>query len=752
MSKLMHVRKQPYRAQKLCQPFDICEPECDDGCPNGKCVAPNECICEEGFIKTDSGKCEVDKPPTTTPEPCEQGYEESNGTCIPICNEQCIHGECMAPNQCECYEGYSNANSTANHLCQPVCSNGCLYGDCIAPRKCICHKGYGKIADECIPLCERCSLGHCVRPDECICDRGYDLIDGDCVPICEEECKNARCTGPNSCTCLPGFNYTDINSLFECLPVCDDDCENGVCVAPNTCECNPGFVKDDDACVDPIVVCQARCVNGICNGDAKCVCNHGYTMNMIGLCEKTCPDGCVHGECVGGECLCNEYYRLTETNSSVCEPICDDGDDDEYENGCLNGRCIEPNVCQCDDGYDFVDGSRMRCQSVEELRLEKERQLKEKLCLSDCSNGVCEQGYCQCSMGYVNPKAQNHRCVPACEPECQNASCVLRNRCECDLGYEFYNHSSTVCIHEEDIRRFKTQQNQEHCEENCQNGNCEEGKCFCIVGFRPSASDEFNCQPYCDRPCLNGVCAGNNRCRCFEGYRNDDNGSACEPECEHECLNGHCAGPNECKCDPGYVFEAGSVNVCENELSKKEIIANEKQLACKTKCDNGICIEGLCECSDGYHNADKSKLTCEPLCPQGCENGEYLAPGECLCAEGYELTSEHGCEPICEQDCVNGFCSAPGKCECSAGYARTDIESMCVADCGKEGCLNGHCVAPNVCECFAGYQQNEEEGTSCQLIPEIIYKVDSVHHSVRISCKNQNLSTQFSSKSIYYVY
>ncbi|XP_038107568.1 fibrillin-1 isoform X1 [Culex quinquefasciatus] len=694
----------------------VCEPICEQTCGTGRCTAPNVCTCDEGFVVNDVGGCEPEAPPTTIPEPCADGYERGDGGCVPVCGEVCENGECSGPDQCECYAGFSNENSTSYHLCKPVCANGCGNGDCIAPGNCVCHKGYGKIADECIPLCEKCSLGHCVKPEVCQCDRGYELIDGDCVPICEEECKNAKCTGPNSCTCLPGYNYTDINSLFECLPVCEDDCDNGECVAPNTCECNPGFVKDEDVCVDPIDLCRAKCLNGFCDGSAKCNCNHGYIMNMIGLCEKTCPDGCVNGECIGGSCLCNENYRLSLANSSVCEPICGGGDDYDYDGGCQNGRCVEPNVCQCDEGFDFADGSRIRCQSLEEIRQERELQQKVKQCAKEC-NGECQQGYCQCPVGYVNPKDQDHRCEPLCEPQCIHGTCILPNRCECDQGYEFYNGSTYECFHRKEIKRFNTQLKQDLCEEKCNNGYCEEGDCLCNVGFRPRADDEYNCDPFCEKPCLNGICAGNNQCRCFEGYENYDNGSACKPSCEHDCVNGRCVEPNKCKCNAGFVFVEGSASACE---SVEKSVADQKQKLCKAKCSNGLCVDGVCKCSEGFQ-IDPTKLACEPICEHVCKNGFCSAPGECRCNAGYEHFEGYGCKPICEQDCENGFCGAPDKCECSHGYKRED--SRCVPNCGEDGCANGICVAPDTCECFTGYKQSED-ASSCQLIPEIIYKVD----------------------------
>ncbi|XP_053692599.1 tenascin-like [Sabethes cyaneus] len=622
---------------------------------------------------------------------CDDGYRPlSNFGCIPNC-ENCENGICVRPGFCQCMSGYQHAE---NGSCVVECKD-CEFGHCPGPNRCRCHEG------------------------TCVCHKGYKEIDGDCFPICEEECRNARCTGPNSCTCLPGYNFTQLSSLFKCLPICQGDCPNGVCVAPETCKCNPGFIKHEKSCMEPLEVCRARCINGTCDKEAKCVCNPGYVLNLTGLCEKTCPEGCVHGKCIDGMCSCNENYRLSLTNSSVCNPICADN--------CYNGRCVEPNVCQCDVGYTFIDGSRTRCQSIVELQQEKERQRKQQLCLQECRNGVCEQGYCQCKTGYGNPENLNHRCVPLCDPICRNATCVEPDRCECHQGYEFYNDSSSVCFHKDDVRRFQIQLKQDHCEHNCRDGFCEEGKCICPVGFVLSINDEFNCQPFCEKPCLNGVCAGNNRCRCFEGYKNVNDSSTCEPDCEQECLNGHCIGPNECECNSGYVFVEGSKIECEKTLS---LIAKEKQEACKAKCKNGICVEGVCKCSEGYYNADKSKMTCEPWCELGCTNGQCVDGGVCVCNEGYELENGHDCKPICTEDCVNGFCRAPERCDCSPGYNRTLDDIMCKPDCGVGGCINGHCVAPDLCECFAGYQQNENDSIKCDLIPEATYKVDNQSNSL----------------------
>lgn len=40
---------------------------------------------------------------------CREGYkEESNNICVPICKNACEHGNCVAPEHCECDQGYAN--------------------------------------------------------------------------------------------------------------------------------------------------------------------------------------------------------------------------------------------------------------------------------------------------------------------------------------------------------------------------------------------------------------------------------------------------------------------------------------------------------------------------------------------------------------------------------------------------------------------------------------------------------------------
>lgn len=141
--------------------FRICDPICDDGCPNGICTAPNTCVCIPGHVRTVEGKC------------------------ISTCPLGCGNGVCDEQNECRCREGYT-LDPVSRKYCVPHCDPGCGNGRCVAPNKCACLQGYRPNADgSCTPVCENCDNGECTAPGQCTCRTGYLNVEGRCDPICE---------------------------------------------------------------------------------------------------------------------------------------------------------------------------------------------------------------------------------------------------------------------------------------------------------------------------------------------------------------------------------------------------------------------------------------------------------------------------------------------------------------------------------------------------------------------------------------
>lgn len=175
----------------------------------------------------------------------------------------------------------------------------------------------------------------------------------------------------------------------------------------------------------------------------------------------------------------NSHY-----SAHKCNPVC---------NGCEDGLCLFPNLCECDDGYRW-DASEFKCIPI---------------CTKTCTNGKCAiaTNNCTCNENYYFnetldacvPMCQNgyrfqqsnstfDACEPICEPNCHNAICVAPNQCECsDVGYEksaISNATAHVCCPICDTA------------EDCTTGTCtSEGICDCFESVRLHQQDNYYILP-----------------------------------------------------------------------------------------------------------------------------------------------------------------------------------------------------------------------------------------------------------------
>ena len=133
-----------------------------------------------------------------------------------------------------------------------------------------------------------------------------------------------------------------------------------------------------------------------------------------------------------------------------------------------------------------------------------------------------------------------------------------------------------------------------------------------------------------------------------------------------KCLPGTIENPNtESNCD--------SVNFGQNVWSN--IQKFQSILPIKTSWHYFTCPAEN-ECQNGHHD-------CDPI-TQKCR--DTLDGFTCQCNEGYEEV-DGICKPICKQGCENGDCIAPGKCKCHFSFVGDSCQVPCECN-GHSDCLS----------------------------------------------------------------
>ncbi|XP_056322066.1 epidermal growth factor-like protein 6 [Danio aesculapii] len=204
-------------------------------------------------------------------ECCYGWKKNSKGQCEAQCDLGCKHGECVGPNKCKCFPGYTGKTCSQDlnecGLKPRPCEHRCM--NTFGSYMCYCLNGYMLMPDGSCANSRTCSLAHCQYGCEevqsevrCLCPSpGLQLgTDG---KTCEDidECAtgknqcpfNRQCTntfGSYYCKCQPGYDLKYINGKYDCTDV--NEC------ASNTHKCSH----------------HAECINT--HGSYKCKCKQGF--------------------------------------------------------------------------------------------------------------------------------------------------------------------------------------------------------------------------------------------------------------------------------------------------------------------------------------------------------------------------------------------------------------------------------------------------------------------------------------------
>uniref|UniRef100_A0A8C5M282 EGF like domain multiple 6 n=1 Tax=Leptobrachium leishanense TaxID=445787 RepID=A0A8C5M282_9ANUR len=156
---------------------------------------------------------------------CCHGWKRNNkGQCEAVCDEGCKHGECVGPNKCKCFPGFTG--KTCSQDSRTCAMANCQYG---------CEEVKGEV--RC--LCP--SSGLQLGPD------GRNCIDIDECALGKVTCSfNRRCVntfGSYYCKCQHGFELKYVNGRYDCIDINECLMTTHKCSLHGDCINTPGSYK-----------------------------------------------------------------------------------------------------------------------------------------------------------------------------------------------------------------------------------------------------------------------------------------------------------------------------------------------------------------------------------------------------------------------------------------------------------------------------------------------------------------------------
>jgi len=128
--------------------------------------------------------------------------------------------------------------------------------------------------------------------------------------------------------------------------------------------------------------------------------------------------------------------------------------------------------------------------------------------------------------------------------------------------------------------------------------------------------------------------------------------------------------------------------------------------------NGGICIEGACDCPDGFSGPNCSNNLCDNVV---CQNEGTCINGTCDCPAGFTgANCQTSIDPCGSLNCENGGTCVNGTCNCMDGFTGLNCETM-VDPCNAVSCENGGTCVNGLCDCLDGYT-----GVNCEQIDPCI--------------------------------
>ncbi len=131
-------------------------------------------------------------------------------------------------------------------------------------------------------------------------------------------------------------------------------------------------------------------------------------------------------------------------------------------------------------------------------------------------------------------------------------------------------------------------------------------------------------------------------------------------------------------------------------------------------CENGgTCVEGVCDCINGYSGIFCETAPIDPCDLVNCGSNGNCVNGACECSDGYSgVNCEVAPDPCGTVNCLNGGSCINGACNCINGYSGVNCE-IPPDPCGNLNCQNGGTCVDGTCNCINGYT-----GVNCEIAPD----------------------------------
>ncbi|EDQ86704.1 uncharacterized protein MONBRDRAFT_38323 [Monosiga brevicollis MX1] len=705
---------------------------------------------------------------------CRSGFEGDGHTCVPVCFPECHaeHGRCISPNVCACEAGWMGA---ACRECDPDHSPCGQDAECVASLAsggqlaCTCAPGYqGDPMERCEPICaEGCVFGTCVAPNECSCFDGFggaqcDLCNPNMVDVCQE---NAACemmpAQPGlpgnetryQCVCAQGYEEEGAGANLTCMPTCPDGCDHGQCQAVNTCVCAAGFANS--AWTNCSECAEVELVDFADDGSGSALCTpHASCTDQDGLVL----------------CRCRQGYRplgsLSHAKLSASIPLGYAGNETDDDpvlvgfEGCLpvctmpcanGGTCVAADTCNCTEEWggsactecpetNACAAAHAQCTKLDaatrDALFDTPAKQAAGMVRTENETAIWLGSYlCQCEAGYAGDGTS---CTPVCPLACVHGNCTAPGACTCDEslyvpGVPAWSgpqctecvegthdcHPNASCTSDAAASRACVCDEgftgngsfcSPICSAGCVFGTCEHavrpggyGVCVCDAGF-----DGQNCSTCIQGQhgcAANASCATRNgqlQCVCDEGYQGD--GYTCAPICTLPCVNGgSCVAPDECQCALGYT---GALCELECGCNKHATCTDGPGLcdACQEHTTGALCER----CAEGYYGNATNGGACQP-CPCNGHGSCDPQTGTCSCDAVTEGPTCNVCRPGLYGNPLNGgpcmaYCSEGRNriaLTLSSGYLGSGPGSTCPNGLGAPDCyeIDHSCitvlVAPN---------------------------------------------------------